>query len=392
VRRLFARFAAVGSLATAVDIGSFAALRRAGAPVVVADAAALALAGGASYRLHQEVTFGGDPYDRWLRQRREFVVSAVVAGAVDIGIVAVAAGDRGTRGSQLLARKAAAVAVAGTVRWVLHRQVLLTIVRSEHVPRAGRPPAPGDVRLSVVIPAYQESDRIGATVKTVLAALADLEGGVEVVVVDDGSDDGTGAAARAAGADKVVVHERNRGKGAAVRAGALAAAGRTIAFIDADLAYGPDQLRRLLDEVEHGWDVVVGSRQHEGTTTLVRARRLREVGGRAVNWLSYAVVLGRYRDTQCGLKAFRSDAARVLFERARVDGFGFDVELFAIAERNGLALTEVPVTVTNTTRSTVRVVRHTAQLVRDLARIRRWAREGAYQAGSVASVSHAGER
>jgi hypothetical protein len=98
------------------------------------------------------------------------------------------------------------------------------------------------------------------------------------------------------------------------------------------------------------------------------------------------VLLGHYRDTQCGLKAFRADVGRDLFSRARVDGFAFDVGLFVIAERNGLSLLEVPVTVSNASRSTVHVARDAGRLIRDLFRIRRRAREGAYQlSGSVAA-------
>src|SRR5690606_24244305 len=121
------------------------------------------------------------------------------------------------------------------------------------------------------------------------------------------------------GADRVVVLPRNRGKGAAVRTGVLAARGRTIAFTDADLAYSPDQLVGLLEEVEAGWDVVVGSRHHPGSTRVTAPRRLRAIGGRVVNGFTHAVLLGAYRDTQAGLKAFRSDVARTLFELGRIE-------------------------------------------------------------------------
>jgi hypothetical protein len=134
----------------------------------------------------------------------------------------------------------------------------------------------------------------------------------------------------------------------------------------------------LLDTVESGVDVVVGSRKHDGTRTLVRAGRLREIGGRVINSLTHLVLLGNYRDTQCGLKAFSASAGKFIFERSRVDRFAFDVEIFVIAERNNLSLVEVPVTVANTTRSTVLVVRDTIRLVRDLFRIRRWSRRGVY--------------
>ena len=208
--------------------------------------------------------------------------------------------------------------------------------------------------------------------------MLDAYGGVEIVVVDDGSDDDTAAAAERAGADVVVRHEVNRGKGAAVRSGVLSADGRCVVFTDADLAYAPDQIPGLVALVEDGWDVVVGSRRHTDTTTLVRARRLREVGGRAINILTRAVLLGRYRDTQCGLKAFRSDAARLIFSRTRVDGFAFDVELFHLVERYHLSLAEVPVTIANSDRSSVRALRDALGLVRDLFRVRQWAAEGRY--------------
>src|SRR5690606_19828018 len=104
-------------------------------------------------------------------------------------------------------------------------------------------PLPGTARLSVVVPAYHEGGRIGSTVRQIREALGDLEGGVEIVVVDDGPDRASAEEAREAGADVVISHAHNRGKGAAVRTGVLAAHGRTIAFTDADLAYSPDQLR-----------------------------------------------------------------------------------------------------------------------------------------------------
>ncbi|HEX2381241.1 MAG TPA: phosphomannomutase/phosphoglucomutase [Acidimicrobiales bacterium] len=250
-----------------------------------------------------------------------------------------------------------------------------------------RPPSPGAARLSVVVPAYEEHDRIAASIDAIRGALGTLDGGLEIVVVDDGSTDGTAEVARAAGADIVLVHDSNRGKGAAVRTGVRGANGRTVAFTDADLSYAPSQLSALLGEVESGWDVAVGSRAHADTRTVVRPSIVRSVGGRVINWLTRPVLRSRHRDTQCGIKAFRSDVARFIFGRARIDGFAFDVELFAIVERNGLALTEVPVIVSNTSRSTVHAARDGWRLVRDLLRIRKWARAGVYDGpGELASL------
>ncbi len=250
-----------------------------------------------------------------------------------------------------------------------------------------RPLPPGNFRLAVVVPAYEEHDRIASTVQSIRDALGDLEGGLEIVVVDDGSGDGTAAAARAAGADQVLVHDVNRGKGAAVRTGVLAAHGRTVAFTDADLSYPPSQLLAILAEVESGWDIVVGSRAHSATETVVRTSSVRAVGTRLVHWLTRPVLRGNYGDTQCGIKALRSDAARLVFERARIDGFAFDIELFVIAERNGLALEEAPVSVSNTSRSTVRVALDGWRLVRDVGRIWRWTRAGVYDEPSSTQVA-----
>jgi len=264
-------------------------------------------------------------------------------------------------------------------------------VRQRLAQRHTRPEAPGEARLSVVIPAYQEAERMASTLARVRAELGPVVGpdGLEIVVVDDGSTDGTADAARGAGADQVLDGAVNRGKGAAVRAGVRAATGRTIAFTDADLAYSPAQIGRLLGLVEDGWDVVVGNRHHDDTTTLVRARRLRDVGGRVINSGTRLVLLGRHGDTQCGLKAFRSDVAQVLFGHGRVDGFAFDVELYLLAERYGFSLTEVPVEVENSDRSTVRVTRDAVRLLVDLVRIRRAAASGSYDLapGELAHLS-----
>lgn len=243
---------------------------------------------------------------------------------------------------------------------------------------SSRPAPDGDVRLSVVIPAYNEGPVIGATVLAVRESLGEIDGGLEIVVVDDGSGDDTASAARAAGADQVIRLEPNQGKGAAVRTGALAAIGRTVAFTDADLAYTPDQILPLLHQVEAGWDVVVGSRHAAGSTAEVPATWLRRVGGRVVNLLVRLVLAGDHADTQCGLKAFRRDVAHLLFGQARVDGFAFDVELFALAERHRLSLFASPVRVVNSSGSSVRITSDTATLLADLLRISWRLRRGGY--------------
>ncbi len=129
--------------------------------------------------------------------------------------------------------------------------------------------------------------------------------------------------------------------------------------------------------------MAIGDRGHPDSRTLVAARSVRALGSRAINRLTYAVLLGSYRDTQCGLKGFRSDVGRFVFAQARVDGFAFDIEVLHLVERHQLSLVEVPVEVANSGRSTVRAAREAFRLVADLFRIRHWAAEGRYEGGDV---------
>jgi len=237
---------------------------------------------------------------------------------------------------------------------------------------SGPPAAP---QLSVVVPAYREGRRIGASVLALRAALGE---GTEVIVVDDGSPDETGAAAKEAGAE-VIRLPVNKGKGAAVRTGVLAARGAAVVFTDADLSYAPSQIERVHAELERGADVVLGSRRHVGTTTLVRAGRVREISGRVFNLFTRLVLPRRFGDTQCGLKGFRREAAQAIFQRATVDGFAFDVEVLWLAAHLGYSIVEVPVELDSAPGSTVRLSRDVMRMLRDLVRIRRRAGTGGYR-------------
>lgn len=373
------RFAAVGAVATLVDVAAFVMLRRSGRAIVTADLAALVVAALVSYTLHRVVTFRDDPFERWMRRPLVFLAVAVVSGAVDL-LVLFVLDPEPHHTSAALGAKLVAVVVAALVRTVAHRNLLLRVIRRDQEIPARRSPPAGRYRCSVVVPAYNEGERITTTVqrlRTELAAI-DSAGGLEIVVVDDGSADDTAARARAAGADVVLVNDPNRGKGGAVRAGVLAASGRTIAFTDADLAYAPQQLVPLLEHVEAGWDVVVGNRRDTATRIVAPTTFVRDLGSKVVNLITQTLLLGQYRDTQAGCKAFRADVARELFAAGRLDGFAFDIELFYLIERNQLSLTALPVEVRNTSTSTVRAAVDGWRLLRDVVRVRRWARAGAY--------------
>ncbi len=378
------RFAVVGVLVTLVDLFLLVPLiRRWGFNPFTADLVSVSVATIVSLPLHRLVTLANSPTRRWFEDHAGSYLTTLVGSlAVDVVVFTAftqALDVRSVHG--LVISKGVALAAAVLMRATAYRSVLGAVVRSGQFAPSEAPPLPGDrPRLSVVIPAYDEADRIGHTLEEVRHQLAGVaeRGGVEVIVVDDGSTDDTTARAVAAGADRVVTLPENQGKGAAVRTGMAAATGSTRVFLDADLAYSPDQVLAMLELTEAGWDVVVGSRKHTATATLVRAGRLRQLGSRGINVLTSLVLLGRYRDTQCGLKAFRADAAEAIFPLTRIDRFALDIEVLYLVERQRLSLSEVPVQVANSQRSTVRVVRDTVRLLRDLVRIRIFARNGDY--------------
>ncbi len=240
-------FVLVGLLATAVDIGVFLVLADSG--LVAADVAALVLAALLSYLLNRNLTFRGHPSARWVRRPSLFALTALLAGLVDLAVLYLL--DQA--GMMLWFSKAVAVFAAAVIRWMAYRRILFNQVRRELMERQNRPPAPGELRLSVVIPAFNEEGLITETIATIRAELLQHlgEDDFEILVVDDGSSDATAAVASQAGA-RVVEQDRNRGKGAAVRTGVLAADGRAIVFTDADLAYPADLIVDVLNEVEQG--------------------------------------------------------------------------------------------------------------------------------------------
>lgn len=369
-------FALVGILATAVDFFLLVGLVENSVSLWIADVVALTVAAAVAYTLNRVITFRGDPLARWVSNPGLFAATAGVAGAVDLAVLSTL----NRLDLRLGPAKLLAIGGAAVVRWLAYRWILFRRVRRDLAQRVSRPTPDRDLRLTVVVPAYNEGELIADTVAAIDRELATSVGHsqFEVLVVDDGSTDNTVEVAERAGA-RVLAQQENRGKGSAVRAGVLAARGRTVVFTDADLAYPPALLTRILDEVEQGWDMVVGSRRHHDTATLAKPRRIREFGGRMVNRLTHLVLLGHFRDTQCGLKGFQGDVAEVMFQRTRIDGFAFDVELFLIAEQDLLSLHEIPVSVQNRPGSSVSIVGDTLDLLADLFRIRRWVGEGVYE-------------
>ena len=366
------RFALAGVGATVVDVGVAVGLVSAGLGRLPAGAAALVIAAIVSRILHARYTLRGDQLDRWIRQAPVFATVAVIAGVVDLAVFL------GLSSFAAFPAKCIAVAISAVIRGLSHRLVLFRVVRREQSSPMRRPVPDGEMRVSVVVPAYREEARIADTVTRIRRELDVFADDLEIIVVDDGSPDGTADAARRAGADQVVVQPQNHGKGAAVRAGVLAARGRTIAFTDADLAYSPHQLVAFVEAIEGGYDVAIGNRHHADTDTLVGTSAVRSFGSRVVNMATSLMLLGNYRDTQCGCKAFRADAGRIVMGAGTIDGFAFDIEVLHLVERYGLSMIELPVEVVNSDTSTVRALRDGAGVLLDILRIRRLSQQARY--------------
>src|SRR3954468_18216115 len=206
--------------------------------------------------------------------------------------------------------------------------------------------------LSIIIPAYNESARIGKTLRELLAYLEEQPGSGEVIVVDDGSKDDTFGVAAGVFNERpvrnvegrVIRVEPNRGKGNAVRTGLLAARHTVAAFFDADLSMPVTETPKLVEPIRSGqYDVVFGSRALDRRLIGTHQPWTREQSGRVFNFVMRRLTGLPFKDTQCGFKAFRMDVCRPVVEGALIDRFGFDVELLFIGYRAGLRMLEYPV-------------------------------------------------
>jgi dolichyl-phosphate beta-glucosyltransferase len=233
--------------------------------------------------------------------------------------------------------------------------------------------------LSVVIPAYNEAARLPPTLQRICGYLRSQGRPFEIVVVDDGSSDGTAAVAEREGAPSatVVRVEPNRGKGHAVRLGMLRARGALRLITDADLSTPIEDLALLRARLEEGYDVAIGSRALSASNVEVHQPWYREMAGRAFNHFVRLAALPGLFDTQCGFKLWRDEAAREAFSLGRLDGFCFDVEALFIARRRGRRIAEVPVTWRNDSATRVGAFRGMVAFA-DLLRIRANARAGFY--------------
>ena len=247
-----------------------------------------------------------------------------------------------------------------------------------------------ELQYSIVIPAYNEQARIGATLKGVLDCVARRNWAAEVLVVNDGSSDKTAQIVRSVAAShpevRLIENSRNRGKGYSVRNGILQARAPIVMFTDADLSSPMEEAELLFSALADGADVAIGSRWLERKRQTIRQPLYRRFFGRCFNGCTRLVMGLPFADTQCGFKAFRREAAQEIFTRQRIERWGFDPELLFIALRHGLRVREVPVTWGHDERSRIGYLRDGMQMMQEIARIRWNALTGIYDRENLQSA------
>lgn len=247
--------------------------------------------------------------------------------------------------------------------------------------------------LSVVVPAYNEARRIAPYLQSILAYLSGRGLSFEILVVDDGSSDETAALVEQIGARnqpiRLIRLPRNSGKGAAVRAGMQAARGAFQLYADADGATPIQELEWLEAAIKDGADLAIGSRTlaSRDNRYRVKARLHRTVLGNLFNRIVRRLGIEHIHDTQCGFKLFRQAVAQDLFSVARVNGYGFDLELLYVAQRRGYRIAEVPINWTDQPGSKVRVLRDGLAMVGEMLAVRRNHARGLYAAPATPSAA-----
>lgn len=232
----------------------------------------------------------------------------------------------------------------------------------------------GDIYLSIVIPAYNERNRLSKTIEGALEWCSRSVPSCEIIIVDDGSTDDTLAVAKSfsESSDPVIALARpHLGKGAAVKEGVLNARGKYILFMDADGATPMGDIQKLLAKMEEGYSVAIGSRVVDDPreTTVISSVHRKLIGRTFAATVNLLAVPG-IKDTQCGFKMFRDDAAKILFRLQKCNGFAFDVEILYLAGKLSLPVAEVPVNWTNQSGSKIRLFADSFKMLKDILKIR----------------------
>jgi dolichyl-phosphate beta-glucosyltransferase len=236
--------------------------------------------------------------------------------------------------------------------------------------------------ISIVIPAYNESARIGKALTEVLRCVHERNWHAEILVVNDGSTDSTAAVvdqfAQLHPQVRLLNNPQNRGKGFSVRHGVLHAVGEIVMFTDADLSAPMEEAERLFQALEEGADIAIGSRWLERNRQTLKQPLYRQLFGRCFNAITRLVMGLPFADTQCGFKAFRRPVAQTIFQLQRIERWGFDPELLFIALKRGYKVKEVPVTWGHDERSRLSYLKDGLKMLEEIAYIRWEAFAGAY--------------
>lgn len=249
-------------------------------------------------------------------------------------------------------------------------------------------------QLSIVIPAFNESSRIEATLERVMSCVNTQSWDAEVLVIDDGSRDDTAEIVER-WMDRhprlhLIKNPGNRGKGYSVRNGLLQAAGEIVMFTDADLSAPMEEANLLLAAIHAGADVAIGSRWMDRARQTIQQPLYRQVFGRCFNGITRGVMGLPFKDTQCGFKAFRRNAAQVIFRLQRIERWGFDPEILFIARKLRYSIVEVPVTWGHDERSRMSYLKDGMKMLEEMAVIRYNSLAGRYDQAIAAMKDTSG--
>ena len=238
-----------------------------------------------------------------------------------------------------------------------------------------------------MIPAYNEGTRLGATLEKVLAYVRERGWDAEVIVVNDGSRDNTADLARRFAEKNPVLrfveNPGNRGKGYSVRNGVMSSRGRVVLFSDADLSSPIEEAPRLFQALEDGADIAIGSRWLQAETQTQRQPLYRQLFGRVFNLLLRVSLGLKFKDTQCGFKAFKQSAARAIFPQQRIERWGFDPEILFLARKFGLNVREVPVAWGHSGETRIHPLIDGMRMFTEMLRVRWYDLTGKYEAKDV---------
>ncbi|HEY3347120.1 MAG TPA: dolichyl-phosphate beta-glucosyltransferase [Nitrospirota bacterium] len=230
------------------------------------------------------------------------------------------------------------------------------------------------LKLSVVIPAFNEEDRIGRTLCEVDSYLSKLGRSYEILVVDDGSTDRTReitlTLAEGSPAIRYISNDANRGKGFSVRHGFFESTGELFLISDADMSTPIDELPRFMEEMDKGADIVIGSRALKQSNIIKRQPIYRVLMGKTFNKIVRLFTVRGISDTQCGFKLFRRDTCEWIFRVQRVERFAFDAELLFLASVKGLSIEELAVRWINSPNSKVNPIWDSSRMLKDIIKVR----------------------